>query len=182
MVKENIVLSGFMASGKTTVGELLSGMTGLPLVDTDALIEKETGSSIREIFEEQGEANFRRLERGVIERESARKGAVLAVGGGAVLDSRNVNSLKIRGVVYLLDVSPQEVANRTGGDTDRPLLDGGIAGVEALLAGRDAAYRRAADVVVETTGRAALDVARTIAADFESRRGKRPEESFDGRD
>lgn len=86
MTKDNIVLSGFMASGKTTVGALLSEITGLPFVDTDGLIEEETGSRVREIFEKDGEARFRELERLVIERESAREGAVLAVGGGAVLD------------------------------------------------------------------------------------------------
>jgi shikimate kinase len=171
VVKENIVLSGFMASGKSTVGELLSEMMGLPLVDTDALIEEETGNSVREIFDEHGEERFRALERRVIERESARKGAVLAVGGGAVLDQRNVSSLKSRGVVYLLGVSADEVARRAGGDTARPLLKSDVDGIEALLEEREAAYRRAADVVVETRGRAAEEVARTIAADFESRRG-----------
>ena len=182
MTKDNIVLSGFMASGKTTVGALLSEITGLPFVDTDGLIEEETGSSVREIFEKDGEARFRELERLVIKRESARDGAVLAVGGGAVLDPRNVSRLKNRGVVYLLKVSGEEVASRAGTDSGRPLLESDIASINALLAERDAAYREAADVVVETTGRIADEVAGAIAADFESRQGARGRELFDGRE
>ena len=176
MAKVNLVLCGFMASGKSTVGALLSGRTGLPLVDTDSLIEEETGSSVREIFAEHGEARFRELERQVIEKVSAQNGVVLAVGGGAVLDSRNASRLKSSGIVYLLKVSPEEVAERAGPGAGRPLLEGDINAIEALLSQRDAAYREVADVIVDTSGQTADDVAETIAADFESRRDPPPQE------
>jgi shikimate kinase len=176
VAKVNIVLSGFMASGKSTVGALLSRITGLTFVDTDSLIEEETGSSIRRIFDEHGEARFRELERLVIAKESTRSGAVLAVGGGAVLDPENVSGLRRNGIIYLLKVSPEDVANRAGTDGARPLLQGELDSIEALLKQRETAYREAADLVVETSGRTADEVAEAIAADFESRRDLPPQE------
>lgn len=172
MAKSNIVLSGFMASGKTTVGALLERMLGLPLVDTDSLIEEEAGRSVREIFEVEGEARFRELERRVIARESERDGAVLAVGGGAMLDQGNVENLKKRGVVYLLSVSPEEATRRAGKGAERPLLAEDPAEVRQLMVSREEAYRAAADVVVETCGKEPGDVAGVIARDFASRSGK----------
>jgi shikimate kinase len=172
VAKSNIVLSGFMASGKTTVGELLGRMLGLPLVDTDSLIEEETGRTVRQIFEEEGESRFRELERQVISRECERHGAVLAVGGGAVLDRGNVDSLKERGVVYLLSVSPEEAGRRAGTDRGRPLMADDPAEVRELLSSREADYRAAADVVVETCGKEPGDIAGEIARDFASRSGK----------
>jgi shikimate dehydrogenase len=172
VAKVNIALSGFMASGKTTVGRLLSRMLGLPLVDTDMLIQEETGRSIRRIFEQDGEERFRELERQVIARESERDGAVLAVGGGVVLDQVNVDKLKRRSVVYFLAVSPEEVAGRAGKDAGRPLLGEDLAAIEELMASREASYRDVADVVVETSGRTPAEVAEVIAADFASRAGE----------
>ena len=171
MAKSNIVLSGFMASGKTIVGTLLERMLGLPLVDTDSLIEEEAGRSVQQIFEVEGEARFRELERQVIARESERDGAVLAVGGGAVLDRGNVENLKKRGVVYLLSVSPEEAARRAGKGADRPLLAEDLAEVRQLMVSRETAYQAAADVVVETGGKEPGDVAGVIAKDFASRSG-----------
>ena len=170
MDKSNIVISGFMASGKTTVGTLLAGITGMALVDTDALVEQETGRAIKEIFAFDGEAVFRGLERQIIARESAREGVVMAVGGGAVLDPENVRALKARGVIYFLEVSPEEVVSRVLEGDDRPLLSEDEAGIESLMEARDPAYRRAADFVVITTGQGPGEVAGVIAADFESRR------------
>jgi shikimate kinase len=167
--KSNIVLSGFMASGKNTVGSLLSGMTGMPLIDTDSLVQEDAGKTIKEIFAQEGETRFRELERTVIARESGREDVVLAVGGGAVLDPDNVRELKSRGVIYFLEVTPEEVAKRAGGDERRPLLADELHEIESLMAARESGYRRAADVVVSTSGRAPEDIASCIATDFESR-------------
>ncbi len=158
-----------MASGKTTVGRLVSEATGMPLVDTDILVEESAGMAVREIFETGGEEGFRRLERQMIARESARDGVVLAVGGGAVLDPRNVAELRRGGVLYLLDVTAGEVADRVGADGGRPLLPEGPGEVERLMSERSGPYLEAADVVVPTTGREPLDVARDIISDFRSR-------------
>lgn len=159
-----------MGSGKTTVGFVLAGMTGMITVDIDALVERETGMTIKEIFAIEGEPRFRELERLVIARESAREGVVMAVGGGAVLHPENVRALKMHGVIYFLEVSPEEVARRVHGEDERPLLSEDEAAISSLMEARDPAYRKAADVVVVTTGRRPEEVAGVIAADFKSRR------------
>ena len=170
MEKSNIVLSGFMASGKSTVGALLSGRLGIPLIDTDPLIEDLAGRSISEMFARDGESRFRELEREVIARESRREGVILAVGGGAVLDQENVVALKRSGIIYLLEVTPAEVERRVGADGRRPLLPAGRGSIGMLISVREEAYREAADVAVETTGRAPDEITEEIATDFGSRR------------
>lgn len=170
MPKANIVLIGFMAAGKTTVGEILSGLTGMPLVDTDRVIEKGQGRTTREIFATDGEPHFRELERELISVEAARNGVVLAVGGGAVLDGTNVANLSAGGLVYLLLVTASQVASRVGADPSRPLLSANVDEIACLMSSRERAYLDAADVVVETDGRSPGEVAGEIAEDFESRR------------
>lgn len=169
MAKSNIVISGFMASGKTTIGLEISEAVGKPVVDTDTLIEEEAGRSVKDIFTNEGEEAFREIERRVVARESSREGIVLAVGGGALLDRRNVAELKKLGVIYLLDVTPQEVVRRVGPDESRPLLPAEISDVERLMQEREASYSHAVDVVVRTTGRDPKEIAADIASDFESR-------------
>ena len=170
MDKCNIVLCGFMASGKTTVGRLLSETTGLPLADTDAIVEQEAGMPVSEIFASGGEKRFRELERKVVAAVSARAGVVIAAGGGAVLDRRNVTELKKLGVVYFLDVTPTEVVRRVGTDASRPILPGDVSDIESLMGERATAYDEAVDVFVSTTGRDPREVALQIASDFECRR------------
>ena len=96
--QSNIVLIGFMGSGKSEVGRLLAERLGRQLLDTDELIERD-GATIPEIFAAEGEKGFRRHERSAIERAARTKGAVIATGGGAVLDPANVESLRRRGVL-----------------------------------------------------------------------------------
>lgn len=167
--KENIVLSGFMGSGKTTVGKELSRLTGMPFFDTDALIEEETGERIHEIFSK-GEEEFRALEREKIAEVSHERGAIIAVGGGAVLASENVRKLKERGIIYYLEVSAREAARRVPSDGSRPLFD--PARAEELLEERKPAYLRAADVVVKTDGRSPREVALEILGDWKRREEK----------
>ncbi|MCG2796706.1 MAG: shikimate kinase [Actinomycetia bacterium] len=175
MDKSNIVLSGFMASGKSTVGEILSGDTGMALVDTDGMVEASAGASVEQIFESGGERRFREYERTAVSRAASKVNVIIAVGGGAVLDERNVTLLKRAGVMYLLDVSPEEVYRRAGGGCGRPLLGKEKSEVEELVRVRHGVYMEAADVVVETTGRTPAEVAREIAADFRSRAAGRPD-------
>lgn len=166
--RPNLVLCGFMASGKSTVGRMISRDSGMPFVDTDMVIERQTGKPVREIFASAGEPAFRDLEREVIARESGRRGVVLAVGGGAVLDPVNTERLRSTGVVYYLSVSPEEVERRATGD-ERPLLQGGIEETRSLMASRRAAYLGAADMTIETDARAPGEIAREVLADFRSR-------------
>lgn len=101
--KENIVLIGMPASGKSTVGKLLSAKLGRKFIDTDILIEEKAKKSIPEIFSEYGEAGFRKIEAEVIREASAITGTVIATGGGAVLREDNVEALKRNGRLYFID-------------------------------------------------------------------------------
>lgn len=115
--KENIVLIGMPASGKTTVGKQLAEMLGRAFVDTDALIEEKMNCDIPTLFERVGESGFRDCEGEVVADVSARQGAVIATGGGAVLRHENVERLKENGRLYFLDRSV-ELLTATA---DRPL-------------------------------------------------------------
>lgn len=166
------MIAGFMASGKTTVGELLEELTGKKLIDTDSMIEEKTGMSITEIFSNNGEEYFRRLERDAVSKAASRQNSIIAVGGGAALDERNTRELKRNGVIYLLKVSPCEAARRAGSGEERPLLGTDEGEMEELMRSREQAYLAAADVVVETTELDPRDIALEIAVDFDERAAK----------
>ncbi|MBU1672481.1 MAG: shikimate kinase [Actinobacteria bacterium] len=176
-LRPNIVLAGFMAAGKTTVGGLLSGLTGMPLEDTDEAVERRAGATVAEVFASRGEGTFRRLEAEEIRRAAVPHGAILAVGGGAVVDPANVEALRAGGTIYLLQVDAAEAMRRAGGGGSRPLLVGDAPAVEDLYSSREAAYRDAADVVVPTEGRSPEQVAEHILMDFARRHaGERHED------
>lgn len=120
----NIALIGFMGSGKSTVGPILAADLGWSFVDTDNLIEKKTGLSIKEIFACYGETHFRELERKAVAEAVSGKRAVIATGGGAVLSLENMQRLKEGNKVVWLQVQPDTVLQRTGTAEDRPLLQG----------------------------------------------------------
>ena len=101
--KENIVLVGMPASGKTTVGKIIAERLGRRFVDTDEEIVRLTGSSISDIFKEEGEPAFRQMEAEVIARLSRESSLVIATGGGAVLRARNVFALKLNGRIFFID-------------------------------------------------------------------------------
>jgi shikimate kinase len=173
MDKTNIVLAGFMYSGKSTIGELVARSTGRRLVDTDEMIERETGSTVSEIFAGRGESAFRDLERSVVERVAGGGDLVIALGGGALMDEANVEKVTETGVVYYLALDADEVVRRAAGSSGRPLLDGkSVEGVKRLLDGRRDAYLRAADLIVETAGREPGEIADEIARDFNQRKGR----------
>lgn len=115
--KENIALIGMPSSGKSTVGREIAKRLGRELYDSDEEIIKIIGMPISEYFEKYGEAEFRRVEKEVVRRLSARSGCVIATGGGAVLDGENVMKLKQNGRVYFLDRSPKKLISTA----DRPL-------------------------------------------------------------
>lgn len=154
-----VVLAGFMATGKTEVGRRLAWELGWPFVDTDALVEETAGRPVRAIFAEQGEAAFRARERAAITEACALPSAVIAVGGGALLDPENRRALLAAGPVVCLRASPREILRRVGSGHDRPLLSGDgirsradrLARIESLLAERADVYACATHSV-ETDG------------------------------
>jgi 3-dehydroquinate synthase len=153
-----IVLIGFMGAGKTTVGRILSEKTGLPFIDTDAVVESEAGKKVDEIFKE-GEARFRALERDAVARTLAGPEAIVAVGGGATGDPVTCAALEWHTVVYL-DVPYEKSMRRIGHDPGRPMLT--LADPLALYEKRRATYSRIATHVVDAEVSDASGVAEAI--------------------
>ena len=123
MSQANIILTGFMGTGKTTLGRLLAKRIGYEFVDTDALIEAQTGQTITELFQTQGEAVFRKLESKLVEELAQKEGLVIATGGGLVLNPKNVAALRKTGQIICLTASPEEILSRISNQKGiRPLL------------------------------------------------------------
>lgn len=155
----NIVLIGFMGTGKTAVARCLASRLGRRFVDTDAMIEARCGRTIARIFADDGEAAFRGLEAAAVAEAGAMGGAVIATGGGVPLRAQNMRHLRRRGVIVALTASPRAILARVGAAGDRPLLGADPeAAVRRLLAERGAAYRDA-DLVIDTSGASAEEVA-----------------------
>lgn len=153
-MKTSVALIGFMGTGKTEVGRLLAQKLGKVFMETDLFIEKKAGKSIPDIFRDSGEVAFRELELEVIKEISGKKNAVIACGGGAVLNTINIDRLQRECVIILLTASPGVILKRTSADKDgRPLLAVGdrLARINKLLKFRWPFYERAADITVNTS-------------------------------
>lgn len=124
MSKRNIILIGFMGTGKTVTGRLLAERTGMELVDMDSLIEQRQGKTIPQIFAESGEAGFRVLERELVKELSKKTGLIISTGGGVVTNPDNLADFEKSGLVVCLTASPETIFQRLEKDTTRPLLSG----------------------------------------------------------
>lgn len=144
--RRNVVLTGFMGTGKTTAGRLLADRLGYRFVDTDVLIEERHGP-IPAIFADRGEPGFRAIERAVAAELASRTGLVIATGGRMLLDHANLRALSANGRVFCLVATPDRVLDRVVGDASgprRPLLQvhDPRSRIVELMAERDAGYRR----------------------------------------
>ncbi len=150
-MKKNLILCGFMGSGKSTIGKLLSEKLGARFIDTDTYIEQKEGMTISEMFEKYGEQYFRDREREVCEELSKLQKTVISTGGGTLLNDDNMRALKKNGVVFLLNVSSRTVLTRLKNDTTRPLLQQADKerAVKMMLSKRIPLYNRAADYVID---------------------------------
>ncbi|RMG00191.1 MAG: shikimate kinase [Nitrospirae bacterium] len=162
---KNIVLTGFMGTGKTAVGRELSKLLGLKLVEIDSEIERRTGKSIKEIFRDDGEAKFRDLETEVIKEFSDRENLIISTGGGAVMREENIRALKKKGILFCLTAEPESILQRTSRSDERPLLnvDDPLKRIKELLEARRPQYMRA-DRMINTEGKTPSQVAREIIA------------------
>lgn len=122
-MKDNIALIGFMGSGKTKVGKILAKNLDMKFVDIDRAISIREKKSIPEIFEEKGEAYFRKLERMIIEEESLNNNIVIATGGGVIIDNENIKNLKKTSYVVFLDCDVETIYERVKNNRNRPLLN-----------------------------------------------------------
>lgn len=168
-VDTNVFLVGPMGAGKSTIGRALASLLDKAFQDTDHEIEARTGAPVALIFEIEGEAGFRQRESAVLEELTRGQNMVLATGGGAVLAEGNRRRLRERGVVVYLRAPLETLLERTRHDRGRPLLqtDNRRGVLERLLQQRDPLYREVADIVVETTHRPPLSVAREVAKRLE---------------
>ena len=153
-MKTSIALIGFMGTGKTAAGQILAEKLGKEFIELDALIEKKAGKTIPAIFRDEGEIGFRELEIEVIREVAGRKNAVIACGGGIVLNKINIDRLGKECVIVCLAASPAVILKRTSTDKDgRPLLAGADRArqVNELLKFRQPYYARAADIILNTS-------------------------------
>jgi shikimate kinase len=168
---KNIVLIGFMGSGKSTVGRELHQRLGYPWVDTDHLIEQRERKSIAAIFAESGEEAFRDLETRVLEElnESQVPRRIISTGGGVIGREQNRALLRGLGYVVWLHAPTSVIVERTSKNRDRPLLhaEDPVARIEALLAVRKPLYAETAHLKVDTAG---LDCGELAAGILESAR------------
>jgi shikimate kinase/3-dehydroquinate synthase len=173
-----VTLTGFMGTGKTAVGREVARRLDVPFVDMDAEIEARAGKPIPRIFSEDGETAFREMEAMLVRELSAYRGgwselgagAVIATGGGALVDPENLALMRKRGTVICLDAEPDEILRRVSDSGERPLLEVDDPGVEIerLQAARREAYA-AIPWHIDTTGLSVQQVAARVIALVEGR-------------
>ena len=156
---DRVYLTGFMGSGKSTIGPILANSIGYEFADLDALVEAAAGMTVAQIFREKGEEAFRALERRALAEAAARTRLVVALGGGVVTDPASLALVTSTGIMVYLRATPEDIAGRLRRKRDRPLIldEGGAPlGEEALrerirslLAQREPLYGRA-EVIVDT--------------------------------
>lgn len=157
----SIILCGFMASGKTVVGKELAKIMGCKFIDTDEMIEEETGMAIKAIFAARGEDYFRELEHDACKRIAQMKNCVVSTGGGALTFERNVKEIKNGGKIVFLDASFDVICERIGDSTTRPLFQDRQKAKE-LYDERKDKYLAAADFVINgdmSARKTALEIA-----------------------
>ena len=149
----NIVLVGFMGTGKSAVGRVIAQKLEFHFIDTDDVIEQTSKAKISDIFAEHGEDYFRDLESQAVKSVVLMKNQVVATGGGVVLRSSNIDLLRTGGPIFCLNATPKAIWDRVRSSRSRPLLRGPepLKKIETLLDKR-APYYALADHQIETTG------------------------------
>ena len=161
---KNIVLTGFMGTGKTAVGTEISRLIGRQLIDIDTEIERESKMTIAEIFSRMGEENFRFIETETIKKFSKLVDVIISTGGGAVLRQENIDALKENGIVICLTATPETIFKRTSPQIGiRPLLqvEDPLKRINELLDFRMSCYAKA-DFMIDTEEKTPLQIAEEI--------------------
>ena len=164
--RTNVVLVGFMGTGKSSAGRLVAQKLGFQYIDTDQLVSQRAGTDIPHIFAEHGEAHFRDLEASALESLAHLERCVVATGGGIVLRESNRSRLRELGFVVGLIASEAVIFDRVSRNTRRPLLqtDDPRATVREMLAAREPLYEAAAELTIDTSTRSSAEVADLIVS------------------
>ncbi len=160
---KNIVLTGFMGAGKSVVGRRLAKRLGLKVIDTDDVIEEDSGMKISDIFTRFGEAHFRELESEAVRKVSSLENHVIITGGGVVLKAENIENLRKKGKVVYLRASPEVIYKRVKDKTHRPLLQvpDSLEKIRELLENR-AQFYASCDIELDTTNLSVEEVVSEI--------------------
>ncbi len=167
----NIVLIGFMGTGKTTLAEYMGERFAMDVVEMDKEIEKRAGMSVEEIFSAYGEEHFRRMETELLEELQSREHIVISCGGGVVLREENIDKLKKQGKVVLLTATAEEILDRVQDSEERPLLKGkkNKEWICQMLEERADKYEKAADITVNTDKKTVLQICEEMIQKLEER-------------
>ena len=167
---ENLILTGFMGTGKTEVSRELARLLTMKLIDIDTEIEKSAKMSINQIFEQFGEQKFREMETEMIEKVSCEKNVIISTGGGAVLKQENMDALKKTGRVICLMATPETILQRTSGTSERPLLqvEKPLEKINELFNLRKPFYEKA-DMMIDTENKTPLQIAEEIIEKVKNR-------------
>jgi shikimate kinase len=167
---KNIILTGFMGTGKTAVGKELAQLLDMKLIDVDTEIEKTEKMDINEIFKRRGEQRFREIETEMIKTISRNKNAIISTGGGAVLKKENMDILGEEGIIICLTATPETILQRTSTNSDRPLLqvEDPFEKIKELLDFRKPHYEKA-DILIDTDGKNPLQIAGEIIEKIKNR-------------
>ncbi|MCX5717112.1 MAG: shikimate kinase [Nitrospirae bacterium] len=160
---KNIVLTGFMGTGKSEVSRELSRVLGWKVIDIDTEIEKSQRMKITEIFKQFGEPKFRDIEAEMIKTLSKNKNVVISTGGGVVLRQENMDALRENGVIICLTATPETILKRTGNNNDRPLLqvEDPLKKIQEFLKFRMPYYAKA-DIMIDTENKTPFEIAEEI--------------------
>ncbi|MDR0820455.1 MAG: shikimate kinase [Endomicrobium sp.] len=156
----NLVFTGFMGTGKSKTGKIVSEKLKMSFFDTDDLVEKKSGLSIRDIFKKFGETNFRKMEAETVKEVSEKDSVVISCGGGAVLNPANIANLRKKGIIINLYASAEVIYDRLKVENNRPLLrcEKPLIEIKKLLDFRKSVYADC-DFSFNTDGLTAVEVA-----------------------
>lgn len=142
---KNIILVGFMGTGKSVAGKQLASKLDRNFIELDDMIEAKAKMSIKDIFEKKGEPYFRQVEKEVVKEAAKRENVIISAGGGAVIDEENFKNLKNSGIIICLKASPNIILKRTKNLKTRPLLNvpDPKKQIEELLSKRESYYNKA---------------------------------------
>ncbi|MDO4556392.1 MAG: shikimate kinase [Lachnospiraceae bacterium] len=165
MFPYNILLIGFMGSGKTTISDCLSQLFDMEIIDMDQEIVKKEDMTIPEIFKTKGEEYFRDAETNLLIELQSKTNTIISCGGGTAMRERNKVEMKKNGRVVLLTASPETILERVKDNHDRPLLEGRktVEYISELMDQRRPKYEAAADIVISTDQKSVLEICEEIA-------------------